>query len=240
MNREEIMSYRSVVNLRVFAGVLLVAVGLLAGCDRGAAPDSQAVAEGPSEHHVGDHGVGDHGVGENGDTVATGQAVGGQVEIKEDVPREHYYSPFVVTVDGDVVFKTVTFTDVGIRQPLPGPVDETLLETIAESLAQHLSRSETLGYEAKIYHDAAAADPNNHLFCEESHLYVAIWKGYSPDRWGYSLWSGCNEEHQFAWKEVVIPKSAANDMIESVKTLSVSIVESLEKATKENCFLSEC
>ena len=50
MNREEIMAYRSAVNWRVFAGVLLVAGGLLAGCDRGAAPNSQAVAEGPAEH----------------------------------------------------------------------------------------------------------------------------------------------------------------------------------------------
>lgn len=235
MNREEIMGYGKVVNWRFWAGVLLVAGGLLAGCDRGSTPDSHAVAQGPLGHKVGEGG--ENG-GENGGQA--GAAVGGQAEVKEAVEREHYYSPFVITVDGDVVFKTVTFTDVGISQPDPGRVDDTLLETIAESLARHLSRSDTLGYATRVYHDAALADPDNHLFCEESHLYVALWKGYAPDRWGYSLWSGCNEEHQFAWKEVEIPESAANDMIESVKPLSVSVVESLEKATKEGCFLSEC
>ncbi len=224
MNREEIMDYcKVVINWRTLAGILLVAGGLLGGCDRGSTPDSQAVAEGPAEH-----------AGESG------QAVGAQAEVKEDVPREHYYSPFVIALAGEGVFKSVTFTDVGISQPTPGPVDETLLETIAESLAQHMSRSDVLSYSTRVYHDAAVAIPDNHLFCEESHLYVALWKGYSPDRWGYSLWSGCNEEHQFAWKEVEIPDSAAHDMIESTKPLSVSIVESLEKATTDNCFLSEC
>lgn len=226
MNRKLIMGYRSGLSWRVFVVVVVLVVGSLAGCDRGSRTDSKAVAEGP--------------VDEQGAGVASGQVAAEQAEVAENVPREHYYSPFVIAVDSDVVFKTVTFEDVGIRQPDPGPVDDTLLEAIAESLAQKLSRSTSLGYSAKVYHDAAVADPANHLFCEESHLYVALWKGYSPDRWGYSLWSGCSDEHQFGWKEVLIPEGVKDDLVDSVMPLTASIVETLETATKKNCFVAEC
>ncbi|MBA2662624.1 MAG: hypothetical protein H0U74_10045 [Bradymonadaceae bacterium] len=157
------------------------------------------------------------------------------------VEREHYYSPFLITSDSDTVFKTISFTDVGISQPMPGPVDTTLLETIAESLAKHLAASEQLHFTPQVHYDPALVDPQNHLFCEEHHLYVAVWRGFAPDRWGYSLWSGCNEEHQFAWKEVVMPpKAEGDDLISSVTPLTESIVESLSEATRKSCYLAKC
>lgn len=206
----------------------LVLSGFVAGCERApAAADSSVTSDSVA-------------VAPSASATEEVAAPGGGEAVTEVIPREHYYSPFLITTDTDVVFKTITFTDVGIRQPEPGRVDDTLLETIAESLAYYLAQSESLNYTPKVHYDEALADPDNHLFCEEHHLYVALWKGYAPDRWGYSLWSGCNEEHQFAWKEVLVPAEAEDDLIESVKPLTVSIVESLALATKKDCFLATC
>lgn len=162
------------------------------------------------------------------------------VEDLEDIEREHYYSPFMLNAPDGTVFKTITFTDVGLSQPEPGPVDPLLLETIAESLAQKIAHHEELNFTPVVAYDKALSDPDNHLFCEQHHLYIALWRGYAPDRWGYSLWSGCNEEHQFAWKEVVASASDDPDLVTVVEPLTTSIAEALAEATQKSCFLAKC
>jgi hypothetical protein len=166
--------------------------------------------------------------------------IAGVVELVEYSEREHYYSPFMITAPDGTVFKTITFTDVGLRQPEPGPVDPLLLETIAESLAQKIAHHEQLNFTPVVAYDKALIDPDNHLFCEQHHLYIALWRGYAPDRWGYSLWSGCNEEHQFAWKEVVASAGDAPDLVSAVDPLTTSIAETLAEATRKSCFLAAC
>ena len=154
--------------------------------------------------------------------------------------REHHYSPFMLTASDASIFKTITFTDVGLKQPEPGPVDPVLLETIAESLAQTIAEHEVLDFTPEVAYDERLLDPQSHLFCEEHHLYIALWRGYDPDRWGYSLWSGCNEEHQFAWKEVVETPSADTDLVSAVEPLTESIADTLAEATRKRCFLAKC
>ncbi|RDV38365.1 hypothetical protein DV096_05960 [Bradymonadaceae bacterium TMQ3] len=173
---------------------------------------------------------------EPGQEEAVGAATSGDV-----VERKHYYSPHYLTLTGgDFVFRTVTFQDVGMKQPEPGPMPPEVFETIAHSLAEKFTEHEKLSFSSQVDVDRALEDPNNHLFCESEHLYVALWRGYSPDRWGYSLWSGCGEEHQFAWEEVLDPVGVDKDVIGSVEYLTESIAESVSKASESKCFLADC
>jgi hypothetical protein len=166
---------------------------------------------------------------------------GEQAKAEEhDGDRPHYYSPFMLKADDAKVFKTITFTDVGLKQPEPGPVDPVLLETIAESLAQKIAEHESLDFTPAVSYDRGLLDPANHLFCEQHHLYIALWRGYDPDRWGYSLWSGCEEEHQFAWKEIPDPSPTGSDLVTAVEPLTQSIAETLAEATSRSCFVARC
>ncbi|TXD32319.1 hypothetical protein FRC96_18060 [Lujinxingia vulgaris] len=165
-----------------------------------------------------------------------GAATSGEVE-----ERKHYYSPYYLTLTGgDFVFRTVTFQDVGMKQPEPGPMAPEVFEAIAHSLAEKFTEHEKLSFSSQVFVDRGLEDPNNHLFCESEHLYVALWRGYSPDRWGYSLWSGCAEEHQFAWEEVLDPVGVDKDLLGSVEYLTESIAESVSKASESKCFLANC
>lgn len=155
--------------------------------------------------------------------------------------REHYYSPYYLTGEGELAFETISFTDVGMSQPEPGPVDPFLLETIAESLAYKLIEHEGLNFTPVVKHDPSLTDPSAHLFCEEHHLYIALWRGYEPERWGYSLWSGCEEHHEFAWEEVPDPaEEGVEDLLIRVEPLTASIAAQIEKAHKRNCYTSHC
>ncbi len=155
--------------------------------------------------------------------------------------RTHYYSPYVVTGVGDLEFETISFTDVGLKPPEEGPVDAYLLETIAESLAYKIIGHEDLNFTPEVQYDQSLVDPMNHLFCEEHHLYIALWRGYEPERWGYSLWSGCEEHHEFAWEEVVdVHAESEIDLLTQVEPLTESIVESIKVAHETDCFTLQC
>ena len=151
-----------------------------------------------------------------------------------------YHSPYVVTGDGDLSFEKITFTDVGLSAPESGPVDQIILEAIAESVAYELRAHEALEFDAEVRYDEALIDPDNHLYCDSDHLYVALWRGYEPDRWGYSLWSGCHEGQKFEWKEIDDPYPAESDPVTWVEPLIDSIVESIDDAHEEDCFVAQC
>ncbi len=148
----------------------------------------------------------------------------------------YFYSPFVVSLAGTHHFKQVSFKDVGLKRLEPLPNDP-LLEVIAESLAAHLSESQ-LNVQAQVSYDATILDPLNHVACGGDHLYVDVWRA-GEDRLGYSLWSGCGDNDNFAWKEVPA-QFEPNDLASLVDPLTASITESLAKATQKSCFQKSC
>jgi hypothetical protein len=150
---------------------------------------------------------------------------------------EYFHSPFALRLDGGR-FDTIAFKDVGLKR-VDGEVDALLLEVIAESLAYRLAAEERLGYTANLDYDEARANPANHLHCGLHHLYVDLWQGEDPARWGYSLWSGCSERDNFAHKELPRPDSG-DDLAEYVEPLADSIVDSLVEASQSNCFQKQC
>lgn len=149
---------------------------------------------------------------------------------------DYFYSPFVVSLAGSHHFKQVSFKDVGLKRTEPGPNDP-LLEVIAESLAFHLSESQ-LNVQAQVSYDESILDPSNHVACGGDHLYVDIWRS-GDDRLGYSLWSGCGDNDNFAWKEVPATFEPS-DLASVVEPLAASITESLARATKNSCFQKSC
>ena len=152
--------------------------------------------------------------------------------------KTFYYSPFVVQVpESKMAFTTITFKDVGLQRESPEPSDP-LLETIAHSIAYRLQATPALDVRQSIVeYDERLIDPSNHLACETHHLYVDVWN--SDHTWGYSLWSGCSEADNFAWKEVAIPADA-DDLPERVRPLADNIAESLAEAHVDGCFNKSC
>lgn len=150
---------------------------------------------------------------------------------------EYYHSPFVVALGGGE-FDKVTFKDVGLPRDGDGP-DEMLLEVISESFAQQIMARSDFDYEAAVSYDAEILEPSNHLHCELDHLYVDVWQSSSPERWGYSLWSGCSERQNFAWREIPAPADDA-DLADWVEPLTDSITDTLAEATERGCFQKSC
>ena len=87
---------------------------------------------------------------------------------------------------------------------------------------------------------ATILDPSNHLACGSDHLYVDVWQSDAPKRWGYSLWSGCGEDDNFAWKEISYEPSVAGDLSHDVKPLAQSIVASIREANARGCYQKTC
>ena len=148
----------------------------------------------------------------------------------------YFYSPFVVRLAGGHHFKSVSFKDVGLKRATPTP-DDPLLEVIAESVAIHLSES-PLNVEAEVSYDPSVLDPSNHVACGSDRLYVDVWRS-GEDKMGYSLWSGCCDDDNFAWAEVPATFNPA-DLPVAVDPLAASIIESLATATQKSCFQKSC
>ncbi|QDG54299.1 hypothetical protein FIV42_27200 [Persicimonas caeni] len=158
-------------------------------------------------------------------------------ESGADEAKSYYYSPFVVKLAGGK-FDTVSFKDVGLDRESTD-ANDPLLETISHSFARKVAAHKVLGYQAEVMYDEEILDPSNHLYCGLNHLYVDIWQSSSPKRWGYSLWSGCGELDNFAWKEV--PDTVADeDLTLYVEPLTSHIVDSLAEAARSNCFQKSC
>ena len=158
--------------------------------------------------------------------------------VSEAQDLSHRYSPFVVKVSGESSpFETITFKDVGIADVSNNRSIE-LYELVAESLRYELDSDPERNLSSQVFYDEAAADPANHHACAGKHIYVDIWRTPGSERWGYSLWSGCGEEDNFAWREVsVSPELAESD---SVDQLTAQIGRDLREAISTGCFTKAC
>ena len=147
------------------------------------------------------------------------------------------YSPFTVKLE-EGPFEVVSFKDVGLMSEEPVASDP-LLETIAESLSHKLGGD--AGLSAQVQYSTEIMDPSNHCACESSHLYVDLWRVSTPaPGWGYSLWSGCGEDDQFAWRQVEAAAVGEGDLVELVEPLTRSIFKDLTDATARGCFRRSC
>lgn len=148
------------------------------------------------------------------------------------------YSPYGVRVFENSHFDVVTFKDVGVshfsndRSPL--------LESIAVSLATNMSIDPTMPYRAHLVHNEKFADPDSHVYCDMNHIYVDLWTATAPDRFGYSLWSGCNETDQFAWEELPMKISGTTEYFTAVEVLTGRIADKIRDADHRDCFTQTC
>ena len=153
-----------------------------------------------------------------------------------DAPRGPLYSPWVVRVDDERArFSEISFKDVGLLS-VPAPDREGVYEAIAESLAVELGHDAALSLPGEVHYSQAMSDPSNHLSCAARHVYVDLWDATAPSRWGYSLWSGCGDEDQFAWREIDRPR----DSEDAIASLTRSIASSLRDAVRTGCYTRHC
>lgn len=148
-----------------------------------------------------------------------------------------HYSPFLLRVSGAAPFRIVSFKDVGITSATRA-LRPLLYEAIAHSLAHQLNSDPSRALSSDVDYSEEIADPANHTHCESEHIYVDIWQSQQPPRWGYSLWSGCGEDEQFAWEELAAP--AGDDLIGKVEPLTRQIASSLREAVDSGCFRKSC
>ena len=195
----------------------------LTGCEKPSnpvtqAPDGEALAVKPSK--------------------AEGAVKPDDAEVKgeKEAKPKFRYSPFVLKVNAkDSVFKTVSFKDVGVNG-IPDEERAVLYETLAESLAYGLTADQQLSMTSSVIYDKAILDPDNHLACGSDHLYVDVWR--SKQRWGYSLWSGCGEEDNFAWKEIEYTPNP--DFTSEIDPLTRDILSTLRTADSKGCYQKAC
>jgi hypothetical protein len=205
---------------RIFAGLALVVATFLGSgaCDRDTAATSASAN--PAETHQ----------NQQQDEAASAQ------DAEKD---ENPYSPFGVQLGNGETFELISFKDVGLKTD-PSTSRKMLFEAVAQSIAYQLKVDDQFDLQPRVIYDEALADPNNHTFCEKNRLYVDIWHGTSPERWGYSLWSGCSESQQFAWKEIEDERAISKELNAAVEPLANGIVESLAKAAEEDCYRQAC
>ena len=165
---------------------------------------------------------------------------GALTKAPAEVKKSHHYSPFVLAVQSPrSLFRKISFKDVGVRIDKE-ELREGIYETMAETLASELRVEAALSMPASVIYDEAILDPSNHLACGSDHLYVDVWQSDAPKRWGYSLWSGCGEDDNFAWKEISYEPSVAGDLSHDVKPLAQSIVASIREANARGCYQKTC
>lgn len=154
--------------------------------------------------------------------------------------REFHYSPFFVSVPGGAHYHRITFKDVGLIRSDYTPEDP-LLEVIAESIShEFLNRDQMLMSE--VGYDQTLLDPENHKSCGDRNVYVDVWNR-DETTWGFSLWSGCSDESNFAWEEVVEPphpEDVEPPLYERVEPLAKEIHRALRTAEQTECFSKHC
>lgn len=148
------------------------------------------------------------------------------------------YSPFVLDIKDKNVFRRISFKDVGAK--LDQKHATMLYESLAEALRAELSNDPTLSMRAEVSFDKAITDPKNHLACGSDHLYIDFWRSQNPQRWGYSLWSGCGEDDNFAWKEFVYTVDKPGAPVEEIAPLAKNIVSSIKEANAKGCYQKAC
>lgn len=155
----------------------------------------------------------------------------------EQKKPDYRYSPFVLRMPGHETFEVISFKDVGVRGVAR---DNKLYKVVAEGLARELASSK-LRWRAQVAYDKSVTDPNNHFACGFKSLYIDFWRSDGPDRWGYSLWSGCDSSDNFAWKEIKLsPDASKAELSALVKPLAHDIAETLHSAHAKSCFTKVC
>lgn len=142
------------------------------------------------------------------------------------------YSPFLLRLDPEQPFGLISFKDVGMS--LAANERELVYESLAEGLAMAL-RADAAPMSSTVHHDDEIADPANHVHCEGRHIYVDLWS--EAEGWGYSLWSGCGEDDQFAHRAV---RANRGDRLASLDPLAADIASTLRDAVRTNCFTRHC
>lgn len=201
--------------------ILAAAMSAVTGCDRNPSPTS-ATAEAAEAAEAAEEGGGEKSDEADGDET-------------NDVP----YSPFGVRLADGSTFELISFKDVGLKTS-PSTSRKLLFEAVAQAIAYQLKVDDQFQLRPRVVYDETLADPNNHTYCEKNRLYVDIWHGTSPERWGYSLWSGCSEAHQFAWNEIEDEAAISDDVSASAESLAKGIVESMSKAREDDCYRRAC
>ncbi len=164
----------------------------------------------------------------------------GEAQGQEDEAKE-FYSPYIIEGEGELPFEKISFTDVGIEQPVAEEPSSMLLETIAEALNYGLMGHDEVEFMGSVAYDEGQLDEANHKTCDADHLYIAIWRGYDPERWGYSLWSGCHEKQKFAWEEFDDPLDGdRSDVVAWVEPLADHIANRVVEAYDTECFVADC
>lgn len=166
------------------------------------------------------------------------EASNAKTQPQPEAPTLNPYSPYGVAVHAHSEYDVVTFKDVGLTGL--SAHREAVLESIADSLAMNMSLDPRRPYDAHFVHDEYFSDPNSHVYCDMKHIYVDVWTGSHPDRVGYSLWSGCGEDDQFAWEEVPVEFSASKEFQPVVDVLTSSIADKLREADAQGCYTKTC
>lgn len=170
-------------------------------------------------------------------TVITKAASKAKVGTAAAVKASYAYSPFVLRIASHSIFRTVSFKDVGSH--LGHKDADTVYEALADALALEMNTIPELSMVSNVDYDASNLDPSNHLSCGADRIYVDFWRAKEPAKWGYSLWSGCGEDDNFAWKE--IPYSPVKgDLVTNLKPLAKGIVSSLKAANTKSCYQKMC
>ncbi len=154
----------------------------------------------------------------------------------ESDPHGPFYPPWVIEVRGEnLPFDEISFKDVGMSH-VPAARRAQVYEAIVRALSAELEAHEALS--ASVRHSEAAARPEWHQNCVPRHLYVDLWQDTNPERWGYSLASGCTAEQRFARRE--IPRSAGPDDRATIDVLARSMEDSVHEALRTGCFRRSC
>ncbi|HJK90188.1 MAG TPA: hypothetical protein RMH85_35080 [Polyangiaceae bacterium LLY-WYZ-15_(1-7)] len=165
------------------------------------------------------------------------QAAQRAVEPAPESP-DPVYSPFLVEMsEAALPFEVISFKDVGMS--FPEQERALAYETLAEGLSHALrfgEGDEHAPMSSLVRHDERITDPSNHLYCEGRHIYVDLWQ--EREGWGYSLWSGCDENDEFAHVAVEAPRH--DDRLASLAPLADDIAARLREAVRTGCFTKTC
>lgn len=148
-------------------------------------------------------------------------------------PASPIHSPFVLHVSTDALpFQRISMKDVGMSI---APSDrDHVYEQLAVSLSSALAHDEELPMSTEVLYSTDVEAPSAVYSCGIREVYVDLWQPDGQERWGYSLWSGCATDDQFAHHEV------ARDQPDDFTGLTRSIAHALREAVKTRCFTRRC
>lgn len=159
-----------------------------------------------------------------------------KVEPKVDKEKSSvWYSPFVVDISSPhMAFETISFKDV-TKGGISSSRDE-IMETLADGLGTSIVDDPVFNASYELRYDEEITKPSNHVSCGQNHLYIDVWE--YADHFGYSMWSGCSADDEFAHSSVVVKPS--DDPTDLIAPLVSDIHKKLAKAHSTKCFLKTC